>query len=162
HLRSETVGGKPEVTDGEKLTAPGADGSSIARQLTAHYVRPLTDYAFLFQDLYDRDVRVRHQNTLYDREKVRLEESLNEANLQIIFREDEKVNLTMEKTFLEKDRDTAEVFVGQLNEERENLRVELARLFDQNQKLTRQLAEIQTRLEAENKKRTDAVGRDSD
>ncbi len=68
----------------------------------------------------------------------------------------------MEKTFLEKDRDTAEVFVGQLNQERESLRVELARLFDQNQKLTRQLAKILARLEAENDKRTDAVGRDSD
>jgi len=162
HLRSEAVDGKPEVTDGEKLTAPGADGSSIARQLTAHYVRPLTDYAFLFQDLDDRDIRVAQQGTLYDREKGRLEESLKEANEQIAFREDEKAKLTMEKTFLEKDRDTAEVFVGQLNQERESLRVELARLFDQNQELTRQLAKIQARLEAENNKRTDAVGRDSD
>jgi len=162
HLRSETVEGKPIVTDGEKLTAPGGDGSSIARQLTAHYVRPLTDYAFLFQDLHDRNVRVSQQGTLYDRETVRLEESVREAEKQITFREGEKAKLTMEKTFLEKDRDTAETFVGQLNQERESLRVDLALLFDQNQKLIRQLAEIQAKLKTEIDKRTDAVGRDSD
>jgi len=161
HLRSETVDGKPEVTDGEKLTAEGADGA-IARQLTAHHVRPVTDYAFLFHDLADRATRVVQQDKLYDRENVRLTESLQEANKQVAFRQGEVDKLSMEKKFQEQDRDTAETFVDQLTKEREALRVELAELFKVNRQLTQQLAEIQARLEADINKRTDAVGKGSD
>jgi len=162
HLRSETVDGKPEVTDGEKLTAEGADGTAIARQLTAHHVRPVTDYAFLFHDLADRATRVGQQNKLYDRETARLTESLQEANKQVAFRQGEVDKLSMEKKFQEQDRDTAETFVDQLTKEREALRVELAELFKVNRQLTQQLAEIQARLEADINKRTDAVGNGSD
>jgi hypothetical protein len=162
HLRSESVDGKPEVTDGEKLTAVGDDGTSIARQLTAHHVRSLTDYAFLFHDLSDRATRLFQQNILYDREKIRLAESLQEANKQIGFRQGEVDKLTVEKTFQEKDRDTAQTYVDKLTRERETLRVELAGLFNLNRQLTQQLAEIQARLEADINNRTDAVGRDSE
>jgi chromosome segregation ATPase len=156
------VDGKPEVTDGEKLTAGADDGTSIARQLTAHHVRSLTDYAFLFHDLADRATRVFQQNILYDREKIRLAESLQEANKQIGFRQGEVDKLTAEKTFQEKDRDTAQTYVDKLTSERETLRVELAELFNVNRQLSQQLADIQARLEAEINKRTEAVGRDSE
>ena len=102
------------------------------------------------------------QNKLYDRENVRLSESLQEANKQVAFRQGEVDKLSMEKKFQQQDRDTAETFVDQLTKEREALRVELAELFKVNRQLTQQLAQIQARLEADINKRTEAVGSDSD
>jgi hypothetical protein len=138
------------------------NGGPFVEQLTAHYVRPLTDYTFIFQDIYDRNVYMVHQNTLHDQEKVRLAEALKLAKEQISFRKGEKTRLTAERTFQQKDHDTAKGYEDLLNRQRESLRVELARLFDENRQLAHQLAEIQAKLEAEINKRVDAVGRDSD
>jgi hypothetical protein len=161
HLKSETLEVPSTVRSAQTLMSD-ANGGPFVEKLTSHYVRPLTDYTFIYQDIYDRNVHMDHRRTLLRREQERLTEALKLANEQIDFRNGEKTKLTAEKTFQQKDHDTAQRYEDQLNSERESLRVDLARLFDENRKLTHQLARIQAKLEAEINKRVDAVGRDSD
>jgi hypothetical protein len=161
HLRSDRID-VPSAVPSALTLMGNENGGPFVEQLTAHYVRPLTDYTFIFQDIYDRNVHMVHQNTLHDREKVRLAEALKLAKEQIDFRNGEKTKLTAERTFQQKDHDTAKGYENLLNRQRESLRVELARLFDENRQLAHQLAKIQAKLEAEINKRVDAVGRDSD
>jgi hypothetical protein len=161
HLKSETLDVPSTVPSAQTLMSD-ANGGPFVKQLTSHYVRPLTDYTFIYQDIYDRKVHMDHRKTLLRREQERLTEALKLANEQIDFRNGEKTKLTAERTFQQKDHDTAQRYEDQLNSERESLRVDLARLFDENRQLTHQLARIQAKLEAEINKRVDAVGRDSD
>lgn len=162
HLRSEQFPDKPVVPDAEQLTAEGPDGTSVARQLTSHYVRPVTDYAFFFHDNYQRYQRSTLLLSLLKDQNRRFDYTLKLAMAHIQSRTTEKTRLTADLGNQTEDRDTAQGYVVQLNQEREVLRSELEELFDQNQQLTLQLAKLQAQLEAEIDERTNAVGSDSE
>jgi|GEM_PF-1450664 hypothetical protein len=162
HLRSEKFQDKPIVPDAEQLTAEDGQGNSVATQLTAHYVRPPTDYTFFFHDNFQRRQRAALLLSLYQDQNRRFDSTLTLALAHIQVRTTERDRLTTDLTNQTEDRDTAQRFADQLSQEREALRIKLADLFDQNQQLTLQLAEIQATLEAEINKRTNAVGNDSE
>ena len=93
------------------------------------------------------------------REWILLDDALKKTQAEIAYRTDEKTKLGEDLGNHQKEEAFVEQYVAQLEAQKVKLRQNLARIFQANQTLAKQLTDINRRLTEEIDRRTNAVGR---
>ncbi len=131
----------------------------IVERLFDIYVRPLNDYEYRFHDSYQNEIYLLQRIQRSQREWILLDDALKKTQAEIAYRTDEKTKLGQDLGNHQKEEAFVKQYVAQLEAQKVKLRQELARIFQTNQALAKQLTDINRRLTEEIDRRTNAVGR---
>lgn len=130
----------------------------IIERLFDIYVRPLNDYEYRFHDTFQKDVYLSQRIHRSQRELIVLDEALTKTKAEIAYRTEEKQKLTDDLVNHGREESFLKAYVAELEAQKEGLRQKLAGIFQANQQLANQLADINLRLTQEIDRRTNAVG----
>jgi len=131
----------------------------IVERIYDIYVRPLNDYEYGFHDAYQNEVYLLERIQRSQRESILLDDALKKIQAEIAYRTDEKTKLGQDLGNHQKEEAFVKQYVAQLEAQKMKLRQDLARIFQTNQALAKQLTDINRRLTEEIDRRTNAVGR---
>ena len=131
----------------------------IVERLFDIYVRPLNDYEYRFHDAYQNEIYLLQRIQRSQREWILLDDALKKTQAEIAYRTDEKTKLGQDLGNHQKEEVFVKQYVAQLEAQKVKLRQDLARIFQTNQALAKQLTDINRRLTEEIDRRTNAVGR---
>jgi chromosome segregation ATPase len=127
-------------------SAADLERQGIVKVTEKIYTRELRDYEFAFHNIYSRIVELEENIRNTDRDMAKANESIGKMREQIAYREQEKAKLNEDLTHLTDENTKLQAYQARLTTFRGELSGRLSGLYQSNNALEAELAEMQANL----------------